>query len=84
MAWKLDGRDGPVLTVGQVAAILGVSHRTVAKLADGGELEHWTVPGSSHRRFARHAVEAFRVRHGIPRLAGAAAGTAAGTEEQSR
>lgn len=65
------GRDGSIMTVGEVARMLGLANRTVTKLADRGELRAWTVPGSSHRRFARAEIEALRDRLGIPASVGA-------------
>lgn len=47
------------LTCAQAAALLGVSHDTVARMADGGEIPSTRTPGG-HRRFRRADVEAVR------------------------
>jgi excisionase family DNA binding protein len=45
-------------TTGQLAALLGVTDRTVVNWANAGVLAHHTTPGG-HRRFARAVVERF-------------------------
>ena len=37
-------------TVGDVAILYGVSHRTACKLIDGGEINGFTLPGGKERR----------------------------------
>lgn len=51
---------GDTLTPAETAAMLGVSRPTVLKLIQDGTLAADTVPGSSHRRLPRRAVEEFR------------------------
>jgi excisionase family DNA binding protein len=47
----------PWLTSGEVAALLGVTDRTVANWANAGRIPHFTTPGG-HRRFRADAVYA--------------------------
>ena len=50
------------LTPAEAAQLIGVSRPTVLKLIDDGTLPAENVPGSSHRRLPRVAVEGFRDR----------------------
>lgn len=56
--------DHPTLSTSQAAALLGVSHNTVRRLADEGVLPSWRVPHVSgepgYRRFNRSDVEALK------------------------
>lgn len=38
------------LTVGQVAVLLGCSHQSAIRVMDSGELHHYIIPDTSHRR----------------------------------
>jgi excisionase family DNA binding protein len=58
--------DGPTLTTGQVARLLDVCARTVAKWCAKGEFPHsWCLDGGD-RRIPRSDVAAFCQRRGIP------------------
>ena len=46
------------LTVSQAADMLGVSPATIRRAIDKGELPGFRIPGSSHRRIPRAAIEA--------------------------
>lgn len=50
------------LTPAEAAQLIGVSRPTVLKLIEDGSLPAENVPGSSHRRLPRTAVEGFRDR----------------------
>jgi excisionase family DNA binding protein len=53
------------MTVGQVARLMGVSPRTVARWCDTGTLPGYRIPGSTARRFRRSDVERFDREHRI-------------------
>lgn len=50
-------RDPSLLTTRQAAALLGVSHDTVSRMVDAGELPSTRTAGG-HRRVPRAAVQA--------------------------
>lgn len=52
--------DDEYLTTGEVARLLGVSPRTVARWASEGRIAYVVTLGG-HRRFARSVVEQTRV-----------------------
>lgn len=54
------------LTTGQVAKLLGLSHRTAAKIIDRGWLLHWKVPGGKDRRVKPDDLVRFAKEHDIP------------------
>lgn len=51
--------DGPPLTPGELAVMLGIGSRTVSALAEDGKIASFRTPGG-HRRFARAEAERFR------------------------
>jgi two-component system response regulator RpaA len=54
-----------LFTCGEIAEMIGVVPRTVAKWIDDGRLRGFRLPGSQHRRARRDDVEKFCVEHGI-------------------
>ena len=46
-----------VLTTGQTAKVMRVSQQTVIRLADGGTLQNFRVPGSKFRRIFASSIE---------------------------
>jgi len=54
-----------VLTSGDVAKMLCVAPRTVAKWCDTGRIPHWRIPGSRDRRFSPDDVVRFVKEHGV-------------------
>lgn len=57
------GKHGHVLTIGQVAQALGVSHQLVRRWCDEGILRHHVLPGGSHRRVRWEDAVAFAARY---------------------
>jgi excisionase family DNA binding protein len=57
-------------TTGQLAALVGVTDRTVANWAEAGLLPHHTTPGG-HRRFPADGVARFLDERAAGRRAGA-------------
>ena len=55
-----------VYTVGQVAKIVDVSPRTVAKWFDLGQLKGYCLPGSKDRRIPKHYLLQFMKEHNMP------------------
>jgi len=51
-------RGSPVLTIGEVAKLMGVHITTVRRIADQGDLPHTRTPGG-HRRFLLSDVSRF-------------------------
>jgi excisionase family DNA binding protein len=51
------GTDEDLLTPGEVAKILGVSPKAVARRVDTGELSNIRTPGGHHRYIAREVRE---------------------------
>lgn len=51
--------DTDTLSAGEVALILGVNPRTVARKADFGDLGEVTMTEGGHRRFTRAGIEAY-------------------------
>lgn len=55
------------VTPSMVAAATGVSHSTVRRCCESGDLPHYRLPcGSRERRIRRRDAEAWARRHGIP------------------
>lgn len=54
--------DGP-FTTGQLSRAFGVAPRTVALWCDDEILDCYVLPGGSHRRISRAALEAFLARN---------------------
>lgn len=54
------------LKTSDVAELLGVSIKWVARLIDEGSLEGWRIPGGRERRVAPRALYDFMQRHDIP------------------
>ena len=55
-----------VYTTGEAAWVLQVSPSKMIQLLDGGHLPSYRVPGSSHRRVTRAALEAYVRECGLP------------------
>ena len=51
-------KSGASLTVSEAADLLGVSPATIRRAVDKGELPGFRIPGSTHRRIPKEAVEA--------------------------
>jgi excisionase family DNA binding protein len=68
---------------GAVAEIIRCSVRHVTKLADRGQLPHYRLPGSLHRRYRLDEVLAFAERAGIRVPEGAVERAKAGKTLQS-
>jgi excisionase family DNA binding protein len=58
-------RGSDIMTVGEVGKLFRVAPRTVAKWFDRGLLPGYRIPGGLDRRFHKHQVMAFGVRHGM-------------------
>lgn len=54
------------LSIGEIAAIVGVASRTVTKWFDSGELPGYRLPGSNHRRVQSAEFLAFARKHKLP------------------
>jgi excisionase family DNA binding protein len=59
----------PPLTIGQVAHICQVAHRTARGWVDSGLLPGYRLPGSKHRRVKADNLKAFLTRHNMDGLA---------------
>ena len=57
-----------IYTTGQVAELVGVSNRTVAKWFDSCRLRGYRIPGSKDRRIPRYYLERFLEEHGMPTI----------------
>ncbi len=57
-----------VFTAGEAARICGLSHGTILRCMDTGRLRCYRVPGSTHRRVTRKALEEFIGEHGLPAI----------------
>jgi len=55
-----------VMTSGLAAKLSGLSHQTIIRLFDGGEIRGFKIPGSKHRRIQRDVLIAFMKKHKIP------------------
>lgn len=53
-------------TTGQVAKMMKVCPRTVAKWCDNGMIEHYRVPGSRDRRMTKEALIEFVNANAVP------------------
>ena len=53
-------KSGASLTVSEAADLLGVSPATIRRAVDRGDLPGFRIPGSTHRRISKEAVEAIR------------------------
>lgn len=58
--------NGSVLTTGQVADLVQVAHRTVAKWIDSGQLKGYRIPGSNDRRVTRANLLVFLESNRMP------------------
>ncbi len=54
-----------VLTIADVAMLLGLSKGTVSRAAERGDLTFWRTPGG-HRRFLLRDVKLFQCTHMTP------------------
>jgi two-component system response regulator RpaA len=59
-------------TTGEVAKMINVATRTVAKWFDQGKLRGYRIPGSQDRRIPKEQLVRFLKDHGIPVPAGLA------------
>ena len=62
---KADIVTPELYTSGQIAAMLGVSPRTVGKMVDAGHLRGWRIPGGQERRVKRCDLVQFFARNGL-------------------
>jgi hypothetical protein len=53
------------LTTGQAGRVVGFSQNTMIRCCQSGDLKHFVVPGSSHRRITRKSLEEWAKRHGL-------------------
>jgi excisionase family DNA binding protein len=56
----------PIYTTAQAAAICRISMQTVIRCCRSGDLKHFVIPGSKHRRITPEALREWMERHGIP------------------
>jgi excisionase family DNA binding protein len=53
-------------TTGEAAKIAGVTQKTIIAQCNRGELKHWKVPGSDHRRIERIELVRWMAANGMP------------------
>lgn len=55
------------LSTGKAASLVpGISQRTIIESCKSGDLLHWLVPGSTHRRIELSDFIAWLDKHGVP------------------
>jgi excisionase family DNA binding protein len=64
-------------TTSEAAKLCGLSHMTIIRRFDAGDIKGFKVPGSRFRRIPRESLVDFAARHGIP-LPDLSGGSAAG------
>lgn len=57
-----------VLTSGDIAKLISVAPKTVAKWIDDGHLSGYRLPGSNRRRVTRTNLAAFLKKHDMPSI----------------